>query len=170
MQSDVDSKLELHQNPARIPSLREVLVIWVPLHCCAERGSSESRLWTRCDAIHIKTGPSGRGLWRCLGINTVKFCTHITSASSFIRFPSHCLALLGGGGCDVFSPAAVILQLYVRQVGCQVWPCWASISLLALCARMKHCLLYDWLTHWKLWFPSLPGFMLICSILLYYIL
>ena len=33
----------------------EVLVIWVPLHCCAERGSPASRVWTQRDAIHITT-------------------------------------------------------------------------------------------------------------------
>lgn len=144
MQSDVDGKVELRWNRPGSPVWGMSLLSEVPLHCCAERGSSESRPSTSCNATYIKTGPSGRSLWRCSGINTVRIW-HARYGSILPHLVSLPLFLLSLGRPWCFLSTSIYSSAAVCTSGRAPGPSPLS-SQLALCARSTVCFMTGWLT------------------------
>lgn len=121
-----------------------MLVIWVPLHCCAEHGSPASRVWTQNDDIHITTSSH---IWS-LPTRSMESTAHkYLDFSLDLVSPSDCFALYGEARV-YFPPAAIILQQRVSHSGCQVWQCRATISLPGLHARMRLSFAL-WLIDWR---------------------
>ncbi len=130
-QSDVDSKLELHLNIPR-PSSWERYLLSECLCIAVQSAAAPSHVYE----LDVMPSISQQALqYEC----AVVYGHTCSSPPVYIWFPLGCFAPCGEA-VAYFPPAAIILQQCVRQVGCQVRPCRAAISLLGL--------LPGWLIDW----------------------